>query len=37
MLPNAVAVCVTSPNLICPANSRGAWISHGGRMMIWLI
>ena len=26
-----------SHDLICPANSRGAWISHGGRMMIWLI
>ncbi len=34
MLLNAVAVWVTSPKAISPANSRGAWMASGSGTMI---
>ncbi|COZ72065.1 Uncharacterised protein [Mycobacterium tuberculosis] len=36
MLPKEVAVCPTSPKSICPANNRGAWMTHGNGTIVWL-
>ncbi len=36
MLPNAEAVCTTSPKVIWLVNSRGAWITHGSGTIDWL-
>jgi hypothetical protein len=37
MEPKALEDWVTSPRSIWPLNSRGAWMTSGSGLMIWLI